>query len=292
LGLSDVLAQVSPRGSLKTLIEQQFRESREVPPLTSDGYVRASGFADMCPREEVLCGLHEVTRTKTVDPGLNLIFTHGHSLHWGLQNIVLPKIGCLIGVWKCVKCMKRYGRYEQGVPLDSTLVRRPKACVCECEEFIYDEISLVNHEYRVTGHPDGFLVLPGLPSIGLFEAKSIGPKQAWMIKNGPLMGHVIQVQLYMWMTGVKWSKVLYWDKSKFGMDSLTEHQVDFSPETLEVLKKSLSSIWTGIQTGILPEKICTTESCPRATSCPVKSICFSEEHSEPKWSPSIPFPLE
>ena len=112
--------------------------------------------------------------------------------------------------------------------------------------------------------------------MGIFEAKSVGPKAAWEVRQTPNMGHVIQVQAYFWLTGLTWGKILYWEKGGHGMQALFEHTVERDEEAINSIKSVIRSIWDGVAFGKLPKGPCTTIDCPRATKCELKNACFEE----------------
>lgn len=279
MGLRDLVeAASSTEGSLKNIIKLRLIEDRVVPTLTPDGYMRVSSLASMCPREEVLAARTPTEpRRDVVDADLSLIFAHGKGLHYALQNEVLPGIGVLLGIWRCVECAKQYGTLTEPLASSQTLVRRPKACECGNADFLYREQHFVNKEYQIGGHPDGFITLPGFPGLGIVECKSINSRRAWEVRQTPDMAHVIQTQCYMWLTNLKWGKILYWDKGGMGSSSLIEHTVEYDEETVSLIKLTLKSLWAGLkEDGPLPTKICTTQDCPRASKCSLAELCFSE----------------
>jgi len=271
-----VAAAASTQGSLKNLIRLRIVEERAVPFLDEKSYLRVSALADMCPRQEVLAANLKFERTWKVDADLGMIFAHGKALHWVLQNSVVGATGAFLGVWRCVECAKQYGAMAPNLQEAQSLVRRPKACDCGCEDFIYREQKFANDEYRIGGHPDGFLVLQGMPGLGVAEFKSVGPKSAWEVRSTPNLGHVIQVQCYLWLTGLQWGKILYWAKDGFGMSAIYEHTVERDEDTIAAIQQTIRSIWNGIATGLLPERVCTTADCPQASKCELKNACFEE----------------
>jgi hypothetical protein len=276
MGLGSLVASASAaQGSLKKLIRLRLAEENDVPYLDEKGYLRVSALADMCPREEVLASSLKVVRKKTVDADLGMIFAHGTALHWVLQNKVVGNTGALLGVWRCVDCAKQYGEVSPNLQEGQTLVRRPASCdQCGCTDFNYREQKFFDHDYRISGHPDGFLVLQGLPGLGVAEFKSVGPKMAWEVKHTPNLGHVVQVQTYLWLTGLQWGKLLYWEKGGFGTQALFEHTVERDEDSIEAIKTTIRSVWEGIAVGKLPERVCTTIECPRAAGCQLKNACF------------------
>lgn len=284
MGLGSIVVQASAAEvSLKRLIQLTLIDRRETPYLDSSkslldegGRLRVSLLADLCPREEVLAAVHKTVRRQEVSGDLGTIFAHGAGLHWALQNRVLTPTGALIGVWRCVECAKQFGKLEGDVRVSQSMVRRPRKCDCGCEDFIYREQFFINEEYRIGGHPDGFLVLPGLPGLGVVEFKSINPKGAWEVKQMPNLGHVVQLQTYMWLTGLTWGRILYWDKAGIGLSALIEHMVERDEAAIDAIKATIKSIWDGIASGFLPSRLCATSDCPRAAKCPMRKQCFEE----------------
>lgn len=282
MALGSAFAQLGSKG-LKQLLEAGFREDQVVPPPTADSYFRVSKISSLCAREEVLCAQHDVTRRETLDAKTLLIFLHGTSLHWGLQNHALPAIDVLYGIWCCLICGAEHGSVETGKPITETVILRPKICA-KCgfapshrgeEVFRYREHHFINDEHRVMGHPDGFLQLPGHSGMGILEAKSIGGKNAWEVKKAPNIGHVIQAQLYMWFSKLKWARILYWAKGENGLEALAEHFVEYDEDTVKNVLDTIRSVREGIKGGILPERICATDDCPRAKVCSVTKKCFA-----------------
>lgn len=279
MGLGDVVAAASSaQGSLKKLIKLKLHEEREVPWLDDKSYLRVSSLAMMCPRAEVLAAKHQIVRRDVVDADLAMIFAHGTALHYILQNEVLAETGALVGIWRCVECAKQFGKLDGDITVSQTLVRRPKKCdACGCEDFLYREQHFVNEEFRIGGHPDGFLIMQGYPGMGIVECKSISSRRAWEVKSTPDIGHVVQAQSYMWLTGLKWAKILYWEKGGNGAQALIEHTVERDEGTILGIQRMIRSIWDGLRDGSLPERICANSTCPKAKDCKLTKLCFSEE---------------
>lgn len=263
--------------SLKLTFKSLLPSSTTVRPLTSAGYVRASALAGLCPREEVLAARHSVVRTNSVSSDLAVIFAHGHGLHWAFQNILLPMVGILRGKWVCTSCALTVGEPVGDQRVVDAAVPRPSMCSrCMNEDFLFQEYNLVDHEYRITGHSDGFLAMEGMDGLGVFEGKSINPRGAWEVADCPKMDHVIQIQLYMWLTGLNWGKLVYWDKAGVGMSSFIEHTIMRDDDVIQGIKDVLQAMWAGIDGDGTPERICTSADCPRASSCALAVQCFGE----------------
>lgn len=281
MGLGDVVAKAAATGgSLKTLIKLRLVESRDKEPLKPDAYLRASGLHVLCPREEALASRLGMIRKDQVNADLSLVFAHGEGLHYALQNHVLPDVGAIVGVWRCVECAKQFGALSQPIQETQSLVARPAKCVCGCEDFLYREQHFVNEAYNVGGHPDGFLVLQGMPGLGIVECKSIAAHLAWEIKDVPKTEHAIQTQAYMWLTGLKWAKILYWNKGGHGLAALTEHTLERDEETISRIQRLIRDVRAGLDpSNPLPARICATNTCPRAGKCSLVEQCFAPEPS-------------
>lgn len=275
----DVDSSSFAAGSLKELFQIKFKENRVVFPLAKGGTVRSSGFGQMCPREEVLAALHKVIREENFNADQLLNFSLGTDFHSLLQDEVLPKVGAMVGEWKCYNCGKKFGGMgkKKGFYL-SRMIPKPAECSkCKCLKLTYVEQFLTDVEYGITGHPDGFINIPGRAGTGVIEAKSIGGKGAWEIKKVPKFEHVIQVQLYLWMTNLPWACILYWDKGTFGLNGITEYFIERDEATIEAIKENLKLIWNGIDGGPLPERICSSLMAPRAVTCALRNQCFETE---------------
>ena len=100
-------------GDLKRLIRQAIPEERDKPPLREGDWIRVSGLAMLCAREEVLCSRNDKVRLDSVDADLMMIFEHGNGLHWDLQNRILPQTKTIFGRWLCGACGVYHGGEEE-----------------------------------------------------------------------------------------------------------------------------------------------------------------------------------
>jgi hypothetical protein len=282
-------------GPLKPIIRKALVEDRARPYLRADGktvadggMLRVSSLAGVCAREEVLCSRLKIERPDTIGADLMMIFEHGNGLHWDLQNRVLVKTRSILGRWLCGCCGTYVGgldAWDVPVPKDFKESQLPRPAVCpKCETLIdsdnslYQEQFLTVPEFRLCGHPDGFLRVEGLAGLGVLEAKSINPKGAWEVRGCPKLDHVVQAQCYMWMTGCRWGKIVYWDKAGSGMASLIEHTIDYDDDQVEAIQCMVSDIWKGVEEPDtpLPDRICAHPDAKRAELCAVAKPCFEE----------------
>jgi|WetSurMetagenome_2_1015567.scaffolds.fasta_scaffold08587_1 hypothetical protein len=288
-------------GELKPLIRKALRSVRETFPLNSDvglgdpgGLIRISSFAGLCAREEVLCsaGRLNLIRRETIEPDVGTYFEHGNGLHWVLQNRILPDTGTIRGRWRCGNCGTHHGGFEAWLvdadgpkkdkeALHRAQATRPETCpTCNAPltsvSSYYAEQLLVDPKLRLSGHPDGFLWIESLPGLGLLEIKSINPKGAWEVRGCPKLDHVVQAQCYMWLTGCRWAKLLYWDKAGQGMSAFIEHLIEYDEDHVDAIRNLVHEIWDGVRGEMLPERICESSVCARAKLCSVTKPCFEE----------------
>lgn len=274
-GIGDAAA-ASP--SLKELIKAGTGSRRKVHPFREDKWMRVSQLASLCAREEVLVAKANLVREDRVSPDLATIFAHGHALHWAFQNIVLPDAGVLRGQWSCLRCGLMHGKAHKGQPVVEAAIARPRKCqACPGTDFLFEEYDLADTEYMLTGHSDGFLEIDGMPGLGVFEGKSINPRGAWEVRSCPKLDHVIQIQCYMWLTGLKWGKLFYWDKAGVGMGAFIEHTIERDEETIDAVKLLIRTIRSGVSSGEVPVRICETPACKRAAGCAVSTVCFRDD---------------
>lgn len=274
-------------GDLKSLIRSALPEERSKPPLTKDDWIRVSGLAMLCAREEVLASRLGITRPDNIDADLMVIFEHGHGLHWDLQNRILPLTQTLYGRWLCGSCGTYHGgEAEWEAPVKGFVesqILRPNTCPncgapMTSDNSLYYEQWIKDPKYRLAGHPDGFLRLAGMPGLGVLEVKSISPRGAYEVRNCAKLDHVVQAQCYMWMTKCRWGKVLYWDKGTVGMKGLIEHTIEYDEDHVEAIQNLVRDIWTGVEDeeSKLPERICASPDCKRADECHCVEACFRE----------------
>jgi len=299
-------------GTIRELVERGYVRNEIKPPFTEAEWLRASSIPYICPRAYVYLHRMELPRVDAVNANLLLTFLHGTSLHWGLQNRLLPELDLLLGSWRCCLCGALYGglsdddkaRLERLKELTRTqllsnsvipfaefmqdqmrsVVPRPDSC-CECgfeaedewSNFEYEEMWFGVPELRIGGHPDGFLKVPWREDLGLLEVKSISNNGAYKVRDRPDIKHVAQAHVYLLATGLKWACILYWAKGTFGTRSLVEHHIERDEDFLARMRGALSSLWDGVEGGPLPDRVCKSARAPRAKECAVLDTCFECE---------------
>jgi len=150
-----------------------------------------------------------------IDPQLQRIFDNGHGLHFRLGKN-LEATGILKGRWKCPSCLKVLGKKEK------LGIHRPKKCDCGGQKFQYVEVGFYDSDTMMGGHVDAILDLRGIENIPddasfkdshmLVDFKSIRA-EAFRKLIAPKDSHFIQMQTYLYLSGLKTGKFLYENKN-------------------------------------------------------------------------------
>jgi len=280
LARSRVLQKIGP--DLVAHIHATLGSKKLVLPIEEDGWISASALPRLCARAEVLAARHDFERSDVIEYYSQLTFDFGKGLHWAMQNHVLPELGCLVGEWRCTYCGATHGGGGENI-------ERPSVCaVSGCcppsgghgddTVFEYVEQYFRDDDYRVKGHPDGFLTFDSQPGLGILELKSISERGFKDVRDVPDIGHVIQLQTYFWLTGLTWGVIVYWNKAAWKAPML-QHFVERDEDTISSIKEMVQSIRDGVAQREdphfpLPERICNSSDCRRAEECSLVKLCF------------------
>ena len=280
---------------LTDVIKNSYRQLRVTEPITEDDWIRVSSVGNLCQREEVICSVNSVVREEVIDGDTGMNFEHGHAVHWMFQTKVLPSVGVIIGSWRCTYCGEVYGSR------DTRMIQRPERCVrCGAiagetprvngrplpnindNAFVFTEEWLGNEEHKIGGSPDGQVMATYDPNytpddLTLLEFKSTNEKNFEKYKIAPDFVHMIQAQLYLWLTGYRKGKIIYFNKNERGTLGIAEHDFDYDEECIERVLISISEIRTGVRDRVIPKRtVCLNDRCQRARSCAVSETCFKE----------------
>jgi hypothetical protein len=234
------------------------------PPRPEQKY-RVSHVIKLCPREEVLRYLYQIKRVDKVEATLRRTFDIGKAFHTLVQNDWFGKWGWLVGDWECTSCHKMF---ENSV--------NPKVCdKCFQTNFFYHELTPASEEHGITAHLDGVLFVGGKKKV--LELKTTNAMQFGLVANTnrrPQDAHKRQVNMYMFLTGIKEAVILYFNKNES-----TVHQFEekYDESLVQEMLSNLRQARDGMRTGVVPErKVCESKTCSRAKQCPVRDLCFKQ----------------
>ncbi len=200
--------------------------------------------------------LDESSIKNTIDAKLERIFENGHDVH-ARWNKYFQNTGALLGVWRCIACRKVDGTEEK------LGILKPGPCCKHChydKGFIYEEVGFFDEETMWGGHVDAVLdvdlyrkyqqsfLLKGDTNKGIeaqnavdkyliVDLKSMNPMQFNKLEC-PLPDHITQMQIYIYLSGLKYGKFIYEDK---GSQSTKEFLVVRDDHMLAVKKEE--AIW-------------------------------------------------
>jgi len=193
-----------------------------------------------------------------------------------LQN--LPK-DVFQGWWR----NRADGQVTKGEKMLGSLTLQNKWCPRpKGGDYEYVELEFYSKAYRLSGHCDGVLMWPDTePEI--FELKTIGAHRWHYVDpvcgGNPDVGHVAQVQAYMWLSGVRKARIMYVKKdlSAKPRKVLCEHLVEYDEEIVAGIQKVLQEcalIVDGPQDGALPARLpeCRTKA---KAFCKGGAACFA-----------------
>lgn len=164
-----------------------------------------------CERKIVMSILNLVEETFT--PQQQRIFDNGNDVHKRYLKSYLPKIGC-----KPVNVKIKKNGVEETVD--------------------FSEVLIENKEFWIRGAPDAVIFNPADGHKYIFELKSIKQENYYNLE-APQEDHVDQVHLYMFLTNIDRSIVLYENKNT---QSIKEFIVEFSQERLDAVLNKIRSI--------------------------------------------------
>ena len=225
---------------------------------------------------------YKIPKDKLIDPKTYRVFEAGHAHHYRMQSH-FAQMGILRGYWKCRLCSKVHGTDNKiGIfcPED-----------CECKEtikkidpnfnglkrksldlFEYEEILLKDDEYNFKGHCDGIieLVKDTPKERYVIDFKTVKAEKFAFLRE-PDNVYVVQINIYMWLSGVKKGIIFYEEKNSH---ELKEFRVNYNEEKVEEIKKNalkLNEVFKARQIPSIPKTFKKENKpccyCEYATTC-------------------------
>ena len=282
----------------------------EVEP-DKPNYLRASSLYKLCARRAAIGAVfpdYVVNDLERISAGQQLTFDLGHAVHEWVQNKYLGPMGTLWGHWFCFRC--------DGITHTGLMPKKCKTCgrgrtlwhAFEFEgrverfnvaNFLYVERSLVDNELGLTAHPDGLLYSSDLRDIQqVFELKTISTDgYDKLVKQAvPKPEHVIQTHVYMYLSKLRETYIVYFDKGKQcewkfsvesgitpGAERLQIFHVEFDDELWAKLVADIRDYYKALKLtekhsgdDIAPfKRICKSPTERNARDCPMRDKCFA-----------------
>lgn len=193
-----------------------------------------------------------------VDPNLERIFDNGHKVHERWKDY-LEASGMLKGYWRCQNFMAHETPKVYGT--DNKIgVFRPDKCECGSDRFEYEEVKLFEEETLWGGQVDSIIDLRGIsngfrnkgvifagqnlessdPADNhiVIDYKSMNPRK-YSDLEAPLIEHICQMQIYLYLSGLKVGVFIYEDK---GYQKVKEYVVYRDDDKIQNERKKALSL--------------------------------------------------
>jgi len=279
-GLLAAMHSPAPEITVLPKVETFFMHEALSGRREDDGYWHPSVICGgVCPRMEVIKKIRPdlIPEDSPITGGLLRIFWLGTAIHDLYQNKVFGPMGILWGFWKrpigLVNGKVQYEVREGFMP---------------GPEWRYEEMSLVNDEYRVTGHTDGVLYLgneaPKADTFGellskygahlaLLELKSANDRTCSNLIEAR-QTHIDQSHWYMWGFKVPTTIVFYVNKNtSVEREFVIKYDASRLAPTLAALKTTMA----GLKTTSLPARLteCSRANSAKASKCLACGVCMT-----------------
>lgn len=270
------------------------RKMSGMDPARSTTIVHASEVtsAGFCPREYALLDITGKAR-KGSFLGTSLRYTYdiGRAMERELQNNWAVHLA--VGHWACINC---------GFEFDFGPVPSGPCLECGCQYVQYMESRFVSQVSGISCGIDLLVNLPGESLLRVVEAKS-WDKDIWVNQEAPDQEHRLRTNLYLRIIDESGSPyrdkinrqeaIVFYMMKGFGKKDTTIKQhgirdTAFSPfKEYTVTRNDLHTEKQNVlgirvkrfrEKSIMPLGVCPTATCKRASTCVVKSECFSGKY--------------
>lgn len=228
-----------------------------------------------------------------IDTKLQRIFGNGHGMHDRWRSY-LEATGALMGVWQCDNWV--YHTEPKLFGTDQKIgCLKPDACnECGCSKFIYREIGGLDPLTMWGGHIDSIIDQRIFAQFAGSECKILPDENYLLIDfksmysfafeklTQPKSEHFTQVQIYLYLTGLKYGKLLYENKDS---QAVKEFLVIADQEFIEIKKAeaiSLKKIVTLTVDGKhrLPDRGFPLRTHKFCLDCKYRGHCWSDKHDK------------
>lgn len=285
--LNDVMKpkQVETSRRLQNALLESMPEKRRDQTPYEGMWFRSSGLYRLCPRSLQLGKEHGVNLAIDVDSKLRWIFGSGTAIHTQFQQDYLPTLGNVFQGW-----WSKNGSDEpwhKGESLSEGSLSNKWTTKPDGNDWQYEELEFVNEEFRLTGHCDGVLVW-GEDDVEALELKTISSRGYDNVDPAlggrPKAEHVIQVQAYMWLMGLKRARLVYINKDLNNLfpTGICEHVVERDDAKIKLIQGMLKDCATASDLGLEVDLFDRIDECPkksayRAKDCKVRDYCFPKK---------------
>ena len=237
-----------------------------------DDWIPISFLPKMCPRALVIAHVLGIKVIDVANPDLKLAGDLGSAMHAVIQEAWGGPSGLIWGGWRCTKCASLHGcDHNTGLVTVKSSIPMPTRCQCGGDPterrrpFTFVEPGVVSERLKVRGKIDGLLKLPSCEG-EVFDIKTTGAlDRPWRdpvtkafvtLMDKPKDDHVVQVQWYMWLSGIRNGRLLYLDRgAKKFETAFVEHEVGPNDVAMENREQQIRDLREALGTRVPP-------SCP------------------------------
>jgi hypothetical protein len=225
-----------------------------------------------------------------IDARMERIFDNGHFVH-SRFGVYLRNIGGLKGRWIC-KNIGAHRRRPQIFGVEEKLgVLQPEKCECGCNQFEYVEVGLSDPETMWAGHVDAIVDLRHWPTaVKGIDKETVAEEDAHMVVDyksimsfaygkldQPKPEHITQMQIYLYLSGLKVGKFLYENKND---QNIKEYLVVRDDKFLEVKREEALLLKYRVshknQDGrrVLPDRAYSSKGHQECLRCKFRGHCW------------------
>ena len=275
----------------KVLLDRRKQNAERSLHRTSIIYPSEMARADWCPRATYYRMSGRPNPESSSSFTLENIFAEGNAIHTKWQNW-LSDTGLLWGDWRCSRCSEyvknsikpesdRFGPCVGTVFVD---LKRDGHFVEDFpHDWKYKEVTLSSDTLPISGHADGALIehncLIEIKSLGVGTLRFDAPKLTednthmldgkkivdidgmWKNFNRPLLPHVKQGNIYLWMAkqmGLPFDTIVFLYEFKANQQA-KEFSIKMSQDILEPLLDTAANVGYAVGVGVAPK--CPFGSC-------------------------------
>ncbi len=211
-----------------------------------------------------------------IDPRGQRIFANGHYMHDRWKNDFLSIPGfTLHGKWKCSNFIAHEKPQVYGS--DNSLgVVQPEKCECGCTRFEYIELGYYNEETNWGGHVDAVLKVGETDQFIVVDFKSMNPFEFKKLQQ-PTTKHNTQMQVYLYLSGLKLGKFIYENKADQDVKEFDVHRDD---DFINVKKEEAILLKYRVQNKnsqgkrVLPQRSYVSKSHTECLRCKYRNHCW------------------
>jgi hypothetical protein len=295
--------KVDPPSLYRKLMDEKLHDLQETFPrqLPVEGklstYLRVSSLGKLCSRREGLQIKMQVATTGMSKPEYEMARSLGQFNHMMLQTDIVPRLAGdrMRGWWKIPGVIEHpdsegfmWGRHDNGRPVLFT--RAEAESHLKTSRIEYVEVSLADHKYFLTGHPDMVMDWTGLDLEGAPDGEEVQEykfvDKRWWDKVDPLAGgapdegYVKQIMAYMWLLNIPNGRIIYFQRGERNpKKGIVEWVIEQDADQIADFKKTVTAYWDDLYASHETGAVSEHQPCPKfdrfpATWCPLRHECF------------------